>query len=105
METCIGIFCACVVPTVPLYTTLVNKSGLRRVKITPRFYQTPIKRRAGHRLESMDEDITRLQPAAASPWEGVRSKVTADHKDGADKVMPMNAIDVERGLEWTSERI
>lgn len=124
METCIAIFCACVVPTAPLYTALERKLGLRRSKMAGWVYKPPTHgpRRPGHRLDSIDEDRKKLQnsnnaamdsagvhtafsDATASQWEGVTSKVTTSYRSETAENIPMNAIDVERGLEWTSERI
>lgn len=124
VETCTGIFCAYVVPTAPLYSALLNKFGLRRARAIPQFYQTPkpAKGRSGQRLDSEDDDMTNLHSynmaalanpgsgnfrpnPAASQWESVVSKVTTDHSKETNKTIPMNAIDVESGLEWKSERI
>lgn len=83
---------------------------------------TQVPRRPRHRLDSIDEDETKLRAhnnaamdankahgtfsdPTASQWEGVTSKVTTNYRNETAEAIPMNAIDVERGLEWTSERV
>ena len=60
-----------------------------------------------YRMAALDKPGSgnfQLNPAA-SQWESVVSKVTTDYSKEINKMIPINTIDVERGLEWKSERI